>query len=221
MSIRKIVTGFLVCAVIVSSTSFLNGAQIVIATSTNDPAQTPKDVTSLCVRITPTEEPMPTPLADPFIQFVDGENTRTEIGSSQIEGYTTYLIVKMIEPYKKKEGYRFLGWKNNCGLYQPGDEVKVCGKGGYIFYAKWKRIETKKASLKIVTKANKQFIVGKKYRIKVKRSNTNKKIKWSVSNKKVAAINKKTGVLKAKKVGTVTITVTCGSLKRKIRIRIS
>lgn len=271
-------------------------------------------VTTGSVTATPivtTEGPMPTPLADPFIVFVDGDNDRFELARPQEEGYTTYLIIKLIEPYEKKEGYRFLGWENNSGLYQPGEVVKVCGEDGYVFYAKWEKVESittpvatstvtngsatatpvvtttepeatatvepkatatetataepeatptvtpiatetsnvdspvkaseegieelekktnadtekkekaKKASLEIITKANKKFVVGKKYRIKVKRINTNKKIRWFVSNKKVATINEKTGVLKAKKAGKVTITVICGKLKKKITLRIS
>ena len=274
--------------------------------------------------IVPCEEE---PLADPYIVIVDGDNASFELARPQKEGYTTYLIIKLIEPYEKKEGYRFLGWDNYSGLYQPGEEVKVCGEDGYAFYAKWEKVESittpvatstvtngsatatpvvtttepevtatvepeatvtvepeatatvepkatatetaepeatpiptvtpiatetsnvdspvkaseegieelekktnadtekkekgKKASLKIVTNANKKFVVGKRYRIKVKRINTNKKLKWSVSNKKIAIINGKTGLLKAKKAGKVTITVVCGSLNKKITIRVS
>lgn len=83
-----------------------------------------------------------------------------------------------------------------------------------------KNEQTKKASLKIVTKASKKFTAGKKYTLKAKKTNTNKTLKWSVSNKKIATINEKTGVLKAKKAGKVTVTVTCGSLKQKITIKI-
>lgn len=77
----------------------------------------------------------------------------------------------------------------------------------------------KKVSLKIVTK-NKKFVTKKKYTLKVKRTNTKKKVKWSVSNKKIATINAKTGVLKTKKKGEVTITAVCGGVTEKITIRI-
>lgn len=84
-----------------------------------------------------------------------------------------------------------------------------------------KETETKdkKVSLKIVIK-NKKFVVGKKYTLKVKRTNTKKKVKWSVSNKKIATINSKTGVLKIKKKGEVTITAVCGGVTEKIKISI-
>lgn len=79
----------------------------------------------------------------------------------------------------------------------------------------------KKASLKIITSTNKKFTAGKKYKLKAKLVNTKKKMKWAVSNKKIATINAKTGVLKTKKAGKVTITVTCGKLKKKMTIRVS
>lgn len=72
----------------------------------------------------------------------------------------------------------------------------------------------KKAKVKITTNAKKKFIVGKKYTIKANRSNTKEKMQWAVTNKKIATINKNTGVLKAKKAGKVTITVISSSRQR-------
>ena len=83
-----------------------------------------------------------------------------------------------------------------------------------------KTSKAKKASLSILTSKNKKFVAGKKYTLKAQKKNTSKKLKWSVSNKKIATINENTGVLKAKKAGKVTITVTCGDLKKKITIKI-
>ena len=76
----------------------------------------------------------------------------------------------------------------------------------------------KKAKVKITTNAKKKFLVGKKYIIKANRINTKEKMQWVVSNKKIATINKNTGVLKAKKAGKVTITVICGKVKDRIKI---
>lgn len=76
----------------------------------------------------------------------------------------------------------------------------------------------KKAKVKITTNTKKKFIVGKKYTINANRNNTKEKIQWTVSNKKIATINKNTGVLKAKKAGKVTITVICGKVKDSIKI---
>lgn len=79
---------------------------------------------------------------------------------------------------------------------------------------------SKKAKVNISTSKKKKFKVGKKYTIKAKKYNTESNLKWSVSNKKIATIDSKTGILKAKKAGKVTITVTCGKVKDKITIRI-
>lgn len=57
-----------------------------------------------------------------------------------------------------------------------------------------------------ITKASKKFYTGSRYKIKLKGASS--KIKWSVSNKKVAAIKKGSGnssVLTALKSGTVTV----------------
>ena len=78
----------------------------------------------------------------------------------------------------------------------------------------------KEATLKIVTSKDKKFAVGKKYTFKAKTTKNMKNLRWSVSNKKIATINAKTGVFKAKKSGKVTITATCGNLKKKITIKI-
>lgn len=83
-----------------------------------------------------------------------------------------------------------------------------------------KKTGAKKNTFKILTKAKKKFVAGKKYTIKAKKLNTKKALKWSVSDKDIATINEKTGVLKAKKAGTVTITGTCGNVTKKITIKI-
>ena len=163
MSIRKLVAGFLICAVVAGSTPFSNFSLITVSqvqaasqetednleylqektpAQTTIPTQTPEVVTSTCVTATPTEGPMSTPFVEVFIQFIDGDNCNMGIARPQYDGDTTYVTVKIIHPYMIKEGYRFLGWENNSGLYQPGEEVKVCGEDGYAFYAKWEKVES-------------------------------------------------------------------------------
>lgn len=71
------------------------------------------------------------------------------------------------------------------------------------------KITAKKASIK----------VGKSYQFKAN-SNTEEELQWTVSNKKVASINKATGKLKAKKAGKVTVKVTCGNLQKKVKVTI-
>ena len=87
-------------------------------------------------------------------------------------------------------------------------------------FDKVKKEKSKKEKVEISTSEKKSFKVGKRYTIKAKKYNSEKNLKWSVSNKKIATINSKTGVLKAKKSGKVTVTVTCGKVKDKIIIRI-
>ena len=70
-------------------------------------------------------------------------------------------------------------------------------------------------TIKITTKKSKKMVVGKKYTMKAKIS-SDKKIKWMVSNEKIATINKNTGVLKVKKAGKVTVYAICDGAKAKI-----
>lgn len=162
MSIRKLVAGFLICAVVAGSTPFSNFSLITVSqvqaasqetednleylqektpAQTTIPTQTPEVVTSTCVTATPTEGPMSTPFVEVFIQFIDGDNCNMGIARPQYDGDTTYVTVKIIHPYMIKEGYRFLGWENNNGLYQPDEEVKIFQPQDCIFYAKWEKVE--------------------------------------------------------------------------------
>ena len=67
---------------------------------------------------------------------------------------------------------------------------------------------------------NEYAVIGKTYELKLKTDQKLGDVVWSVSDKKIAEINSKTGVLTAKKAGEVTITVTSGLLKdsRKLKI---
>lgn len=72
------------------------------------------------------------------------------------------------------------------------------------------KVTAKKASVK----------VGKSYQFKAIVSNTEEELQWTVSNKKIATINKATGKLKGKKAGKVTIKVTCGNVEKKFKVTI-
>ena len=146
MSIRKIVAGFLVCAVGVGFIPFLSVNQVataaekvektkeeVIFTKGEEPTEF---IASPCVTTIPTAEPMSTPFVEVFIQFIDGEECYMGIARPQYDGDTSYVNVKIIHPYEEKEGYRFLGWENNNGLYQPDEEIKVYQSQDCMFYAK-------------------------------------------------------------------------------------
>lgn len=160
------------------------------------------------------------PQVDFCVTYIDEEQIQVSGGY----GIAYPASITLKEP-EDREGYVFAGWKDCEGnLHQPGDNVEVTSNTDATFTAVWNIVPAtktpvvKKAKVEITTSAKKKFVVGKKYTIKAKRTNTSKKLKWSVSNKNIATINKNTGILKAKKAGKVTITVTCGTVKDKIKI---
>lgn len=79
-----------------------------------------------------------------------------------------------------------------------------------VVKAPYVRITTTKSKIK----------VGKTMTLKAKLYGTTGKFKWSVSNKKRATINAKSGKLKAKKKGVVWVTVKSGSLSARKKITI-
>lgn len=81
-------------------------------------------------------------------------------------------------------------------------------------------VDVKAPYVKITTTKNK-IKVGKSMTMKAKLYGTTGKFKWSVSNKKRATIGAKNGKLKAKKKGTVWVTVKSGSLSTKKKIVIT
>lgn len=84
-------------------------------------------------------------------------------------------------------------------------------------YALEQYVETPK--LQITAKKTK-IKVGKSYRFKAVAVNTEETIQWTVSNRKVASINKTTGKMKAKKAGKVTVKVTCGNIEKKFKVTV-
>lgn len=89
------------------------------------------------------------------------------------------------------------------------------------------KTSVKKKNTKKVIKTKVKFTrkkaklkVGSKYRFRVSVTGTKKTVKWSVSNKKIATINKKTGKLTAKKAGKVIVKATCNNVTKKYKITI-
>ena len=82
-----------------------------------------------------------------------------------------------------------------------------------------KKTAVKKTKIKFTAKKAK-LKVGSKYRFKVAVTGTKKTVKWSVSNKKVASINKKTGKLTAKKSGKVIVKATCNNVTKTFKVTI-
>ena len=72
-----------------------------------------------------------------------------------------------------------------------------------------------------ITTTKSKIKAGKTMTLKAKLYGTTGKFKWSVSNKKRASINAKSGKLKAKKKGTIWVTVKSGSLSARKKITIT
>lgn len=82
-----------------------------------------------------------------------------------------------------------------------------------------KKTTAKKTKIKFTAKKAK-LKVGSKYRFKVAVTGTKKAVKWTVSNKKAASINKKTGKLTAKKSGKVIVKATCNNVTKTFKLTI-
>lgn len=83
--------------------------------------------------------------------------------------------------------------------------------------------KTSKTNIKLTSKMT-IIKVGKTYQFKANVSNkakdTDKKLKWSVSNKKLATINKTTGKFKAKKAGKVVVKASYGNVMKTLKVKI-
>jgi glycosidase len=87
----------------------------------------------------------------------------------------------------------------------------------YVFLTK---ITVKKPYIKLTAVPN-QLKISKTYTCKAKAYGTEEAIVWSVSNTKIATIDKKTGKLKAKKAGKVVVTVKSGKITKKFTVIIT
>ena len=70
------------------------------------------------------------------------------------------------------------------------------------------------------TKQKKKIKVHKTYQFKAKTVGKKAAIKWLVSNKKIATIDKKTGKFRAKKPGVVVVTAKAGGVSAKVKVRV-
>ena len=94
-----------------------------------------------------------------------------------------------------------------CSLIYIMPTIMPIDESGYVVSA---------ASVKI-SKTKYKMNKGEKFTLKI--TGTNKTVKWSTSNKKIATVNSK-GKVTAKKKGTVTITAKVGSKKFKCKITV-
>lgn len=87
----------------------------------------------------------------------------------------------------------------------------------YVFLTK---ITVKKPYIKLSTVPSK-LKISETFTCKAKAYGTKDAIVWSVSNSKIATIDKKTGKLKAKKAGKVVVTVKAGKITKKFTVTIT
>lgn len=80
-------------------------------------------------------------------------------------------------------------------------------------------INSKEKTIKIVS-TKKEIVIGETLNLKAKTVGIKERIKWSVSDKKLASIDSKTGKLKAKKAGTVTVTAKAGGKSDRCKVKI-
>lgn len=79
-------------------------------------------------------------------------------------------------------------------------------------------VTVKNPSLKITGKTSVKK--GKKIDLNVKKYGVSGTVKWSVNKKSLATINSKTGLLKAKKKGTVTVTAKIGTVSKTFKVKV-
>ena len=80
-------------------------------------------------------------------------------------------------------------------------------------------VTVKNPSVKI-TSSKKTFKVGNKYKMAAKAYGLSGKVTWRSSNKKVASVNKSTGVLVAKKSGKSNIKAVCAGFSKSAAITV-
>lgn len=80
-------------------------------------------------------------------------------------------------------------------------------------------VTVKNPSVKI-TSSKKTFKVGNKYSMTAKAYGLSGKVTWKSSNKKVASVNKTTGLLVAKKSGKSTIKATCSGFSKSATVTV-
>ena len=97
--------------------------------------------------------------------------------------------------------------RKNVGTYT----VKITLKGNYS------GTETIKYTIKPTWRTDEELVLGNTLKLGAKSNTT---IKYSSSNSKVAAVDKK-GTVTAKKAGTATITVKSGSVTQKIKVKVT
>ncbi|MEY8433274.1 Ig-like domain-containing protein [Lachnospiraceae bacterium 48-42] len=121
-------------------------------------------------------------------------------------------------PVLKREGYIFKGWytsSNGGTKITPSRKVT----GNVTIYAQWtKQADQPQGTQEIqLNKKSSSVVVGKTVRLQLKGATG--KIAWKTSNKKIASVSGE-GIVKTKRIGTVTVTANHGGKKYNCKITV-
>ena len=121
-------------------------------------------------------------------------------------------------PVLKREGYIFKGWytsSNGGTKITPSRKVT----GNVTIYAQWtKQADQPQGTQEIqLNKKSSSVVVGKTVRLQLKGATG--KIAWKTSNKKIASVSGE-GIVKTKRIGTVTVTATYSGKKYNCKITV-
>ena len=142
---------------------------------------------------------------------VDGTGTVSSYTSGKFNGKLTLKSSneKVLQINGRKLTPKKVGKATIIATYQIKDQTRTIKKV----------IQIKKPSL-VMSKYKKTLKVGSAYQFRAKQEGLKGKITYSVSNKKVATINSKTGTLKALKKGKVTVIAKLGKRQAKVSVTV-
>jgi uncharacterized protein YjdB len=124
--------------------------------------------------------------------------------------YTMFASGKLVAQLGNLEDILidYMAKNGTKGCEVSGRITTVTGKAATPSVSITSKVTTLKVNKSYTFKASVKNVVGGK-------------VTWSVSNSKVATINKTSGKLTAKKAGTVTVTATCGSYKKSVKVKVT
>lgn len=203
---------------------------------TTEPSQTPTtnppQVPTQTPAVTPTSLPTQAPTASPAPTKIPdySKSAQVSISSNTLYlGETAKISVKLPAKLTKKDktSVTFSSSNKNIASVTSKGIITAAAPGTAVIKAKV-TVNGKSSVYSFNLKVKKPFIsftkqtsvlkTGKTFTFKAKAYGTKTKITYSVSNTSLAAIDPKTGKLKAKKTGTVYVIATAGAYTKKYKL---
>ena len=181
---------------------------------------------------TPTLTIAPTPTPKPTVPKDLLKDVKIELSSKETiyVGDTREVIITLPENIKQEVITTFYKSSNNKIATVSKEGKIITKKAGKVTITARVSIDgaSKTVKFNITVKAPyikienipKKIVVGKSYTLTAKAYGVTGVIKWSVSDKKIATIDSKTGKLTAKKKGTTYITAKVGKVEKKIKLTV-